>query len=303
MTRIIGIVNLKGGVGKTTTCVNLGASLAQFGLRILLIDLDPQKSLTGWADIDHQPTAGDILTGRAELAEAIVEWQKAGCWILPAGKDLRAIESHLASFAQPEYILKYKLKNFDNFDYVLIDNSPSYGLLNINAMCASDEIIIPLQTEILALESSIPFFETLGDIRRKYHPGLKIGGILATMYDARTNLSKIILDQMRASEHLGPLMLKTFIRKNVKLAETPSLGYPITRYSTAYGTEDYRALAAELLTDDDRAKIAQMERNSEGSMAEDDIYTDTEEHEADADRLEDEDSQLLEAVKKDDNFV
>jgi chromosome partitioning protein len=302
MTRIIGIVNLKGGVGKTTTCVNLGAALALYGLRILLIDLDPQKSLTGWANIDHQPSAGDVLAGRAELAPAIVRWEKTGCWVLPAGQGLRSVETHLSSFTQPEYILKYKLKTLNEYDYVLIDNSPSYGLLNINTICASDEIIIPLQTEILSLESSVPFFETLGEIRRKYHPGLKIAGILANMFDSRTNLSRSILEQMRASEHLGPLMFKTFIRKNVKLAETPSLGCAVTRYSTAHGTEDYKALAEEILTESDRAKIASIDRNSIDSHNKDQVVSERPEQAADNNELDLNESQLIGATKNDDDF-
>ena len=255
MARILGIVNLKGGVGKTTTSVNLGAALALYGFRVLLVDLDPQKSLSGWAGIDKWPTVSNILTGEVDPYQAIAKWGKTKCWVIPAGRDLRMVENQLLSVSQREYILKQKLQRFFDFDFIVIDSAPSAGLLTINAVCASHEIIIPLQTEILALESTIPFFETLGEIKKRFHPDLKIAGILANMYDARTNLSKAILDQMRASEHLGPLMFKTVIRKNVKLAETPSLGYPITRYSASYGAEDYQALAEELLNDADRAKI------------------------------------------------
>ena len=303
MTRIIGIVNLKGGVGKTTTCVNLGAALALNGLRVLLIDLDPQKSLTGWADIDHQPAADDVFSGQAEVTQAIVKWDRTGCWVLPAGQNLRLVETQLSSFAQPEYILKYKLKALDDYDYILIDNSPSYGLLNINTICASDEIIIPLQTEILSLESTVPFFETLGDIRKKYHPDLKIAGILATMFDSRTNLSRSILDQMRVSEHLGPLMFKTFIRKNVKLAETPSLGCAITRYSSAHGTEDYKSLAEEILTDGDRGKIASINRNL--ANLQNKALTDKgmQERLSNSNDLDPDESQLIEIAEDSDSYA
>jgi len=262
MSRILGVVNLKGGVGKTTTCVNLGAALALFGFKVLLVDLDPQKSLTGWAGVDQWPTVSNALTGEVDPLQALVRWRKAKCWIMPAGMDLRLAETQLMATSQREYILKQKLQRLTDFDFIIIDSSPSYGLLTINAICASDEIIIPLQTEILALESTIPFFEALGEIKKRYHPDLKIAGILPNMYDSRTNLSKAILDQMRASEHLGPLMFKTFIRKNVKLAETPSLGYAVTRYTSSYGYEDYCALAQEILNDSDRAKMEAKKRNS-----------------------------------------
>ncbi|MCD6162568.1 MAG: ParA family protein [candidate division Zixibacteria bacterium] len=261
MTRIIGIVNLKGGVGKTTTSVNLGAALALLGLKVLLVDLDPQKSLTGWSGIESRYTTGDILINNTEPAEVIVKWPKTNCWILPAGYNLRAVEDQLLTFDNREHILREKLKTLDEYDYIIIDSAPSYGLLTINTICASDEIIIPLQTEILALESTIPFFETLGEIKRKFHPNLKIAGILPNMFDTRTNLSKSILDQMKASEYLGPLMFKTCIRKNVRLAETPSLGCAITRYGSTYGAEDFKALAEEILTDDDRAIIASLKND------------------------------------------
>ncbi len=256
MTRTIGIVNLKGGVGKTTTTVNLGSALAILGFEVLLVDMDPQQSLTGWAGLEHQPNVDNVLSCKAEISQAIVKWEKTGCWALPAGRDLRLVETELLSFDRREYILKDKLQTLSGFDFILIDSSPSYGLLTINTICASSEIIIPLQTEILALESTLPFFETLGEIKKKYHPQLKIAGILPSMFDSRTNLSKSILDQMRASEHLGPLMFRTLIRKNVKLAETPSFGCAVTRYSTAHGSEDYKSLADEILNESDRAKIA-----------------------------------------------
>ena len=255
MGRVIGIVNLKGGVGKTTTTVNLGAALAAFGLKILLIDLDPQKSLTSWAGINHQPAVDQVLLGEVKLPEAMIKWEKTSCWVIPAGQNLRAIEDQLQNRERPQYILKEKIADLDDFDYILIDSSPSYGLLTINTICAAGEIIIPLQTEILALESTIPFFETLAEIKQKYHPRLKIAGILPNMFDSRTNLSKSILDQMKASPYLGPLMFRTFIRKNVRLAETPSLGCAVTRYSTTHGAEDFRALAEELMTAADRTKI------------------------------------------------
>jgi chromosome partitioning protein len=247
MTRIIGIVNLKGGVGKTTTSVNLGAALALKGLKVLLVDLDPQKSLSTWAGVEEWPSVGEVLTGEIEITRAIVRWNRVDCWVLPAGMDLRAKADTLLNFPSREYLLRGKLETVTDYDFILIDSAPSYELLTINAICASTELIVPLQTEILALESTIPFFETLGEIKSKFHPHLKIAGILPSMFDARTNLSKAILDQMKSSEHLGPLMFKTFIRKNIRLAETPAQGFAITRYSTSFGAEDYRNLADELL--------------------------------------------------------
>ena len=284
MTRTIGIVNLKGGVGKTTTTVNLGAALALKGFKVLLIDMDPQKSLTGWSGIEHRPNLDDALPGNDGLSNAIVRWDKTRCWLLPAGQELRHVETELLSSNNREYILKEKLQTLTDFDFILIDSSPSYGLLTINTICASDEIIIPQQTEILALESTIPFFETLGEIKRKFHPKLKIAGILPNMFDSRTNLSKFILDQMKASEHLGPLMFNTVIRKNVKLAETPSLGCAVTRYSSAYGSEDYRSLAEEILTDDDRAKIDLFESKFADPSFKPQIHLDVEELEPEVEK-------------------
>ena len=274
MARILGVVNLKGGVGKTTTCVNLGAALSLFGFKVLLVDLDPQKSLTSWAALEQWPTISNVLTGEVDPYKAISKWSKVKCWVMPAGRDLRRVENQLLSVSEREYVLRQKLARFFDFDFILIDSAPSAGLLTINAICASNELIIPLQTEILALESTIPFFETLGDIKKRYHPDLKIAGILPNMYDSRTNLSKAILDQMRASEHLGPLMFKTIIRKNVKLAETPSLGYAITRYSASYGSEDYRLLAEEILTEEEKERVEAKKRAKaavkSGSLALDD---------------------------------
>jgi chromosome partitioning protein len=247
MTRVIGIVNLKGGVGKTTTCVNLGAAISLRGARVLLIDLDPQKSLSTWAGVDDWPSVGEVLNDEVLLERAIVRWDRANCWVLPAGHDLRVKADLLINRERREYLLRDKLDRLAGFDFVLIDSAPSYELLTINAICASTEIIVPLQTEILALESTIPFFETLGEIKSKFHPKLKIAGILPSMFDARTNLSKAILDQMRSSQHLGPLMFKTFVRKNIRLAETPAQGVAITKYASSNGAEDYRNLANELL--------------------------------------------------------
>lgn len=247
MTRVIGIVNLKGGVGKTTTCVNLGAAIAMRGARVLLIDLDPQKSLSTWAGVEDWPSVGEVLNDEVLMERAIVRWERTDCWVLPAGQDLRVKADTLINRENREYLLRDKLERLTGFDFVLIDSAPSYELLTINAICASTEIIVPLQTEILALESTIPFFETLGEIKSKFHPKLKIAGILPSMFDARTNLSKAILDQMRSSQHLGPLMFKTYIRKNIRLAETPAQGVAIMRYSTSNGAEDYRNLANELL--------------------------------------------------------
>ncbi len=261
MTRIIGVVNLKGGVGKTTTCVNLGAALALYGFKVLLVDLDPQKSLTSWAAIEQWPTICNVLTGEVDPYKAITRWDKAKCWVMPAGRELRRVETQLLTMTDREYVLRHKLNRFFDFDFILIDTAPSSGLLTINSICAAQELVIPLQTEILALESTIPFFETLGDIKKHFHPDLKIAGILPNMYDSRTNLSKSILDQMRASEHLGPLMFKTTIRKNVKLAETPSLGCAVTRYSASYGSEDFKLLAEEILNETDRVKIETLQQS------------------------------------------
>jgi len=247
MTRIIGIINLKGGVGKTTTCANLGAALALKGFRTLLIDLDPQKSLSTWAGVSDFPSIGEVLLGEIHPQRAVARWEKLNCWIIPAGRDLRAKADQLAQADRREHLLQDKISTLEGFDLILIDSAPSYELLTINAICASTEIIVPLQTEILALESTIPFFETLGEIKSRFHPRLRIAGILPSMFDSRTNLSKTILDQMRSSEHLGPLLFKTYIRKNIKLAETPAHGFAITRYSSSYGAEDYRHLADELI--------------------------------------------------------
>lgn len=300
MTRIIGVVNLKGGVGKTTTCVNLGAALALFGFKVLLVDLDPQKSLTSWAALEQWPTISNVLTGEVDPYKAITRWGKAKCWVMPAGRELRRVENQLLSMTEREYVLRHKLKRFFDFDFILIDTAPSSGLLTINAICAAQEIIIPIQTEILALESTIPFFETLGDIKKRFHPDLRIAGILPNMYDSRTNLSKSILDQMRASEHLGPLMFNTIVRKNVKLAETPSLGYAVTRYSASYGSEDFKMLAEEILTEEERNRI-EAKKQAKKSHADQSLDLDVYETSQDDDKFTDsnEEEAVLSSVESD----
>ncbi len=249
MSKVVAVLNQKGGVGKTTTAVNLGVALAENSFKVLLIDLDPTGSLTNWlADSDPVIDSGldDLLQCEAAPHDILRKAEKLGIDFIPPGKNLRdvAADRNLDSNT-----LRQRLGDFiDNYHFVLIDCPPSSDFLAASALAAADSIIIPIQTETLPLQAGIKFLDWLGEFRMRNESRIDIMGVLPCMYDSRTRLSKRILDAMRSSENLGPLVFDTVIRKNATLAELPGSGKSIFRSaSTSFGASDYSSLAREVV--------------------------------------------------------
>ena len=258
--RIIALMNQKGGVGKTTTTVNLGAALAEMGKRVLLIDLDPQAHLTINYGVDPNPESAslyDVLVDEKPLAEAV---QPVGerLDLVASSIDLAAAEVELVSVMGREMILKKRLEAVGTqYDFVLFDCPPSLGLLTINALAAAGEVIIPMQPHFLAMQGVAKLLETVQLVNKRMNPKLRVAGIALTMFDAQTKLSTEVVQELQRfiEEAKGqPLpwadavIFKSKIRRNIKLAECPSFGQPVTAYDTASnGAADYRSLAKEVM--------------------------------------------------------
>ena len=248
MTKVIAVVNQKGGVGKTTTCVNLGAALSQKKFKVLLIDLDPMGSLSGWLidePSENGSGTGELLRGTIGFMETIKRSDELGVDFVPAGKTLMDIV--LMEGLDP-FILGERLGSWiERYDFVLIDCAPSSNVLIANALLASDSIIIPIQTETLPLKGGVKFIQWLSDFKGEYNVNVNVLGVLPCMFDSRTRLSQQILDAMKQSESLGPLVFNTVIRKNIRLAEAPGARRSIFRSaSKSYGANDYTSLAVEV---------------------------------------------------------
>ena len=253
--RIVAISNQKGGVGKTTTSANLGAALAERGLRVLVVDLDPQGNLSTHLGIDIyqlERSVYDVLTQGTAIHTIIQAAGIEGLYCAPSNIDLSGAEVEMVSAVGRETILKEALSELERqtsdnpFDVVLIDCPPSLGLLCINALAAADEILIPMQTEFFALQGMSKLMDVVALVRRRINPGLEIGGIVACRMDVRTRLANEVLDDIR--EHFDDLLFETRIRQNVKLAESPSFGQTVIEYDPeSKGAADYRDLAAEFL--------------------------------------------------------
>lgn len=249
--RVISLVNQKGGVGKTTTTKNLGAGLVREGKRVLLIDLDPQANLTYSLGIrpeedDSLKTMYDVLRGTAQLKDIILTHAN-GLQLAPSHLNLSASELELTSQAGRELILKEAIRPvLHDYDYILIDCAPSLGILTLNALVASREVFIPLQTEFLAMQGMSKLLETLDLVKQRLNHDIEVTGIIGTMYDGRKNLSGEVISSIRT--HFGDKLLKTLIRSNVSLAEAPSFGQDIFSYKAdSIGAEDYQALAKEVI--------------------------------------------------------
>ena len=248
--KIIAVANQKGGVGKTTTAVNLSTALAACGMSVLLVDFDPQGNASTGLGVD--PHAREInsyrlVIGECSATEAIVTTQVPGLSLIPATMDLSAAEVELSSLDRREYRLADQLSAFQSgFDYIFIDCPPSLGLLTVNALCSAQTVIVPLQCEFYALEGLAQLIQTITTVQSGLNQELVLQGIVLTMYDTRNKLSEMVETDVRA--HFGATVYQTVIPRNVRISEAPSFGQPILMYDLkCAGAQAYATLAAELL--------------------------------------------------------
>jgi len=253
--RRIAVINQKGGVGKTTTAVNLGAALARLGTRTLICDLDPQCNLTVHVDVDpagEQPSVYELLRGEATLAQAVRPTREPNLWVLPSSVDLAGVELELVNVVGREVLLRDALEadtaahGAPRWDVVLADCPPSLGLLSLNALVLCDEVLVPVQSEFFALQGLSKLTEIVDLVQRRLNPRLRLCGLLSCRHDSSTNLGRQVMDDIRA--HFGDVLFRSAIRRNVKLAEAPSHGKTIFEYDPeSRGAADYLELARELL--------------------------------------------------------
>ncbi|ULO07568.1 ParA family protein [Paenibacillus sp. 19GGS1-52] len=251
MSKIIAIANQKGGVGKTTTSVNLGAGMAALGKRVLLVDIDPQGNTTSGVGINKADVADciyDVLINEVDPQETILETQNEGLHIIPATIQLAGAEIELVSMISRELKLKKALNAVKgNYDYIIIDCPPSLGILTINSLTAADSVIIPIQCEYYALEGLSQLLNTVRLVQKNLNPHLKIEGVLLTMLDARTNLGIQVIEEVK--KYFQEKVYKTIIPRNVRLSEAPSHGQSIITYDPrSKGAEVYLELAKEVIS-------------------------------------------------------
>ena len=254
MGKIIAIANQKGGVGKTTTSINLAASLGVLEKRVLLIDADPQANATSGIGIDVETVevgTYQLLEHSNSAKEAIVKTDTPNLDAIPAHIDLVAIEIELVDKDNREYMLKNALQDIkDNYDYILIDCAPSLGLLTLNALTAADAVIIPIQCEYFALEGLGKLLNTIKSVQKIHNPELDIEGLLLTMYDSRLRLSNQVVEEVQ--KHFNNMVFKTIIQRNVRLSEAPSYGESIINYdASSKGANNYLSLAKEVINKND----------------------------------------------------
>lgn len=250
MSRIIAIANQKGGVGKTTTSINLAACLAETGKNVLAIDLDPQGNMTSGLGVDKnsvQETVYELMLGECTIRQSMKNTVVDHLKLIPSNVNLAGAEIELLGINDKEYILKTAVDYIrDDFDYIIIDCPPSLNMLTVNAMTTADTVLVPIQCEYYALEGLSQLIHTINLVQERLNPNLQIEGIVFTMYDVRTNLSNQVVQTVK--ENLDTKIYQTMIPRNIRLAEAPSYGIPINMYDTrSAGAESYRNLAKEII--------------------------------------------------------
>lgn len=251
MGRIIAIANQKGGVGKTTTAINLSACLADKGKKVLAVDMDPQGNMTSGLGLDKESiekTVYDMIIGESDIEEVLQKEAMENLDVLPTNIDLSAAEIELIDVENKEFIVRnYIQKIRDNYDFVIIDCPPSLSMLTINAMTTADSVLVPIQCEYYALEGLSQLIHTVELVKDRLNPDLEIEGVVFTMYDARTNLSLQVVENVK--DNLQQNIYKTIIPRNIRLAEAPSYGMPINQYDPkSAGSESYMRLADEVIS-------------------------------------------------------
>ena len=254
MGRTIAIANQKGGVGKSTTAINLSACLAEYGKKILTIDMDPQGNTTSGLGVEKNEleyTVYELMLGECSLEQCILHLDFDNHDLLPSNVNLAGAEIELIGVDNKEYILKEQIDMIrDHYDFIIIDCPPSLNMLTVNAMTTADTVLVPIQCEYYALEGLAQLMHTIELVQERLNPDLEMEGVVFTMYDARTNLSLQVVENVK--DNLNQKIYKTIIPRNVRLAEAPSYGLPINKYdSRSAGAESYRLLADEVMNRED----------------------------------------------------
>ena len=250
MGRVIAIANQKGGVGKTTTAINLAPCLAEAGKNVLTIDLDPQGNMTSGLGVDKselENTVYELMLDECSIKESMTDTVVEGMKVIPSNVNLAGAEIELLGISEKEYILKNAVDYIkDDYDFIIIDCPPSLNMLTINAMTTADSVLVPIQCEYYALEGLSQLMHTIDLVQQRLNPNLTIDGVVFTMYDVRTNLSIQVVDSVKAN--LDAKIYDTLIPRNIRLAEAPSHGLPINMYDAkSAGAESYRSLAKEVM--------------------------------------------------------
>lgn len=250
MSRVIAVANQKGGVGKSTTAINLSACLGEYGKKVLIIDMDPQGNTTSGVGVEkneQENTVYELMLGECEIEDCILELEFKGLHLLPSNVNLAGAEIELIGIEDKEFILRTQIEKIrDSYDFIIIDCPPSLNMLTINAMTTADTVLVPIQCEYYALEGLSQLMHTIDLVTDRLNPNLEMEGVVFTMYDARTNLSLQVVENVK--NNLNQTIYKTIIPRNVRLAEAPSHGLPINYYdSKSAGAESYRLLAEEVI--------------------------------------------------------